>query len=165
MKGWQSDESQEPTGDDDALVLDAASSGTLIPLTNLNSTFPDDKISLSYAESSAAIRYMIKKRGTDAPRLLLSAIARTGSLDRSMLATMHRSEEQFTNDWFDQTTKRYWTLRLFRISTGILSAAMALLAVLAFFARRKQKLEAARQWEQEEFEEALRRQQGNDWSE
>ena len=149
-------ESQEPTGDDDQLVANAAAEGALIPLSRLKSGFPEDRSALAYAQSSSAVRLLVARHGRRAPRAFLAALARTGSFDKAMLAATRRTGDAFADEWQAQTTKRYWTLRVARIGTAVVSALMAVLAVVAFLVRRRQKIEAARRWEEEERERRYR---------
>lgn len=156
-------ESDDFADSDNQAITDAASEGTLMLLGELTLKFPKDRTSLAYAESASAITYMVKKNGRSSIRTMLDDLARTGSFDKAMLRVSTRTADQFASDWYAYTTKRYWGVKLSRIATQIAAFVMAVLAVAAFLARRKQKREAAKQWEQEEFEEALRRQLGNDW--
>ncbi|MCE5199453.1 MAG: peptidase MA family metallohydrolase [Armatimonadota bacterium] len=151
------------SGDDKQLIVDAAANGSLLPLSYLNSTFPNDRTDLAYAESCSAVTLMIKQYGKSSPRILLRELENTGSLNRAMHKATGKTAAQFESDWYNYTTKRYWLVKLTRIVTAVTSAIMAVLVVIAFIVRRKQKLEQARRWEQEEFEEAIRRQLGNDW--
>lgn len=156
--------SEEFTTEDDHLISDAAADGLLIPLASLASSFPQDRAGLAYAESSSAVRYMIEEYGKTAPRLLLREMARGRSFDQAMVEATGMTGDQFARAWYNHTTERYWMVRVTRIAMGAVSALMAVLAVAAFIVRRRQKIEAARRWEREEFEESLRRQLGNDWS-
>lgn len=147
------------------LLAEAAAEGTLIPLPRLSKHFPKDRIALAYAESASAVDYMVREHGPRSVRILISELADTNSFDKAMLAATGKTGDRFTGDWYAHITSRYWGVKLSRIATGVVSALMALLVIAAFLVRRKQKIDAARRWEQEQFEEALRRQRqlGNDW--
>lgn len=156
-------ESDDYNSEDDQSIIDAASDGTLIPLSNLASTFPENRISLAYTESASAIKYMVSKYGKSSPKVLLRELARTGSLDNAMRTATGRTSEQLADDWYSLTTKKYWPVKISRTAMAVISLLMAILVIAAFIVRRKQKIEAARRWEQEEFDEAMRKQLGNDW--
>ena len=156
-------ESEQFTNKDDSIIADAAGNGILIPLRNLTSQFPKDRNDLAYAESASAIRYFVKKYGKTAPRILISEMARTGSFDKAMYKITGNSSAAFMDKWYAYTTKHYWGMKVARIGTAIISAIMAILVIVAFFVRRKQKIKAAKQWDQEQFEENIRKQLGNDW--
>jgi len=153
-------ESREPPGEDDELVGSAAAEGSLMSLSRLASDFPEKRNALAYAESYSAARFLVKRHGRKAPRALLAALARTGSFDKAMLEATGRTGDAFADEWLADTTKQYWALRLARVGTAVISAVMAALAVVAFLVRRRQKIEAARRWEQEELE---RRYRGYAW--
>ncbi|MEN6356261.1 MAG: peptidase MA family metallohydrolase [Armatimonadota bacterium] len=156
-------ESEEFPDADNTLVANAAADGALIPLSYFVDRFPKDKSDLAYAESASAIRFMVKKHGKSSPKTMLRELTLTGSFDKAMLKATGQTANTFTDSWEAHVTKRYYALKLTRIAMGVIPVVMAILAIIAFFVRRKQKIEAARQWEQEEFDEAMRRQLGNDW--
>lgn len=156
-------ESEEFADSDNSLVANAAVDGTLLPLSYLASRFPKDKSDLAYAESASAVRFMVKKHGKSSPKKLLDELTRTGSFDKAMLKATGQTSGQFAESWEAEVNKNYYALKWMRIALGVIPVVMAVLAVVAFLVRRKQKIEAARRWEQEEFDEAMRRQLGNDW--
>jgi len=151
-------ESEKYHGSDDDLLADAAAGGGLIPLVDLRHAFPRDRSSLAYAESASAIRYLVKRRGRDAPRVLLAELARTGSFDRAFVKAAGQPERAFVADWNASITRRFAVLRVWRFAAAFGGAAMALLAVVAFVIRRRRIAQAAREWEWDEFEEAMERQ-------
>ena len=156
-------ESDELPAADDMLVGRAAGDGALISLSRLETDFPEDQIALAYAESASAIRYMVEVYGKSAPRKLLEELAETGSFEKAMRSVTGMTPGQFVDDWFEKTTEEYRGLRISTIAAGTISALMAALAVVAFLVRRRQKIEAARRWDEEELDEAIRLQAGNDW--
>ncbi|MCX6344627.1 MAG: peptidase MA family metallohydrolase [Armatimonadetes bacterium] len=163
-EGLAKHESGAYEGNDNNLVADASADGSLISLSTLQTEFPEKRTDLSYAESASAIRLLIKKYGNSAPKAIIQDMTHTGSFEKSMLKVTGESPDHFAALWYDDTTKRYWAWKLMRIVTTVLWTIMAILAIIAFTVRRRRMAAAAKQWEQEEFEEALRRQQGNDWS-
>ena len=156
-------ESQEITGPDDVLIANAARNGTLVRLPNLATDFPEDRVALSYAESASAIRYMVRQHGKSAPRKLIREVAETGSFEKAMLSVTGSTPDEFGDAWFAKMTKKHRGVRISGVIAGSVSALMAVLVVAAYLARRRQKMRAAREWDQEEFEEALRYQAGNGW--
>ena len=156
-------ESTELATADDMLVGRAAGDGMLISLSRLETDFPEDQTALAYAESASAMRYMIEVHGKSAPRKLLAELAEAGSFDKAMRSATGLTPEQFADDWFENITLKYRGLRVSTIITGVVSALMATLAIIAFLVRRRQKIEAARRWDDEELDEAIRLQAGNEW--
>jgi len=162
-EGLAKHRSEGLTHEDKEMIANAAANGTLIPLNHLVRQFPSDRIALAYAQSASAVDYMVRKYGKSAPRKLLTELARSGSLDKAMMKATGKTVSQFAADWYSTTTAKYWTIRLTRIGSAVVSTAMAILAIAAFLVRRKQKIEAAKRWEQEEFEKMLRKQLDNGW--
>lgn len=151
-------ESEKYYGSDDDLLAEAASANSLIPLTDLRRTFPKQKSSLAYAEAASAVRYLIKRRGPEAPRMLLAELAESGSFEQAFEKAAGQSESAFAADWNARISKRFMVLRIWRFTAAFGGAAMAILAVVAFVIRRRRMARAARQWEWEEFEESMERQ-------
>ncbi|OFX17843.1 MAG: hypothetical protein A2Z18_09890 [Armatimonadetes bacterium RBG_16_58_9] len=156
-------QSEEPARNDDLLIADAARNGTLMPLSDLKSDFPEDRVALSYAESASAVRYMVEHHGKSSMRKLIEEAGKAGRFDKAMKAAIGLDPTEFENKWYESATRRYRGVRISGIIAGSVSAFMATLAIAAFLVRRRRKRQAALEWEQEEFEEALRAQMGNDW--
>ncbi|MCE5322162.1 hypothetical protein LLG46_02475 [bacterium] len=156
-------ESEEFPDADNAIVANAAADGSLVPLSHFVDHFPKDKSNLAYAESASAIRYLVKEHGKSAPKKMLAELAHGTSFDKAMLKAAGQRSGDFADSWEEHVNKRYYALKLTRIAIGTVPIVMAILAIIAFFVRRKQKIEAAKRWEQEEFDESMRRQLGNDW--
>lgn len=156
-------ESEDYSDADDMIVADAAADGTLIPLPTLAEEFPAKRDSLAYAESFSAVRFLISKHGSSAPRRLLHELARTGSFGEAMVSVTGQTPDEFVSAWELSVSRRYGVLRFARIAGALGGVLMAALAVVAFVIRRKRMREAAIAWEREQFEESLRRQLGNDW--
>ncbi len=134
---------------DDATVAEAAANDTLIPLRELAYSFPEKSSALAYAQSESAVRYLVATHGTSAPRILLHELARTGSLEAAMRRAANVSPDRFAADWAAKVGQKYAFLRLARIVAGLGWTFMALLVVVAYNVRRKQKIEAASRWEEE----------------
>lgn len=156
-------ESESYFQDDDTLVANAAANGALISFSSMQTSFPKDRTDLAYAQSASAVRFLVKKYGKSAPRKLLETLAETGSLDKAMFRATNKTSDEFQDEWLNRVSRNYRFLRIGRILGAIGGVFMALLAVAAYLVRRKQKIEAAKQWEWEEFEENMRKQLGNDW--
>jgi hypothetical protein len=156
-------ESQDYPDKAQARAADAAADSLLIPLSDLSEAFPERQTDLAYSESFLAAKYLVDEFGKSAPRRLLAELARRGSFDEAARNTIGIGGAEFQDRWYEATTSRYRTLALTRIAAAVGSVVMACLAIVAFLVRRKQKIEAARRWEQEEFEDYLRRQLNDDW--
>jgi len=155
-------ESEKYVGADDSMLANAAADGSLIPLSALARTFPKDRTGLAYAESASAVRYLVKHRGSSAPRIVLAELAATGSFDRAIAKTTGQSERAFVAGWNDSISRRFIAFRVWHIMAAFGGAAMAILVVVAFVIRRRRMAQAAREWEWEEFDDSMGRQLG-DW--
>jgi len=153
-------ESREVRGPDDLIVANAAAEWSLIPLANLAAEFPESRTALAYAESASAVRFLVSRHGREAPKSILAALARTRSFENAMVEVTGRTPRMFADEWMAHVTRRYWALRAARVGGAVVSVLMAVLAVVAFLVRRKQKIEAARRWEEEE---RARRYRGYPW--
>ena len=151
-------ESETFTGNDNVLVADAASNGTLIALHDLGSAFPKNHTDLAYAESASAMRYLVKRHGKSAPRAMLAELSTTGSFDKAILKATGDTEDAFVSQWTVSLSKRYRLTRIWQIGGAFGGAIMAFLVVWAFVVRRRRMAQAAREWEWEQFEETMERQ-------
>jgi len=155
-------ESEIYTEVDDTIVADAAAHGTLIGLPDLTTEFPSDRSDLAYAESASAMRYLVKRHGADAPKVMLGELAATGSFDKAIAKATRENERAFVADWTNSLARRFRLLRAWQIAGAFGGAIMAALAVVAFIIRRRRMAQAAREWEWEQFEDSMERQL-RDW--
>jgi len=151
-------ESQGFTGDDEDIIAESTSDGTIMPLSSLRTSFPAERSALAYAESWSAISYLVKKHGESAPKAMLAELARTGSFDSAISKVTGGSQNQFIKGWNDSLKERFGMARVLQIALAFIWPIMALLAVVAFIVRRKRMRDAARQWDMEQFEESMERQ-------
>lgn len=149
-------ESQETSERDDVVSAEAAAHGELMPLSRLESSFPESRTDLAYAQSASAVRFMIENHGKDSLKILLKELRDTGSFDKAMLTATGRTSAQFIDDWMAEIDRQYFVLRRTRIAAGVGSVVMAALAVIAFLVRRRKMAEAARLWEEEEERRRMR---------
>ena len=155
-------ESEIYTETDNTIVADAAAHGTLIGLPDLTTEFPSDRTDLAYAESASAMRYLVKRHGESAPKVMLGELAVTGSFDKAIAKATGKNKTAFVADWTNSLARRFRLLRAWQIGGAFGAAIMAALAVVAFIVRRRKMAQAAREWEWEEFEDSMERQL-RDW--
>ncbi len=151
-------ETRGPTADDEAIIAESASNGTIIPLSSLSVAFPSDRTALAYAESWSAISYLVERYGASALRRLLAELRRAPSFEHAISKITGSSESDFAADWSESIKHRFSWARTLQIAGAFLGPIMAALAVWAFIIRRRRMRQAARQWEWEEFEESMERQ-------
>jgi|GEM_PF-825631 len=133
-------ESRESSTYDEEMVATAAAEGSLIPLSHLHNAFPRSNTGLAYAESAAAVKFLIARYGPEIPRRLLKELIRTHSMDAAMIATTGQTISEFEKEWFRAVSKRYRGLRMVRLGTTLVSVMMATLAVVAYLKRRKEQV-------------------------
>lgn len=155
-------ESEDYPDADASLLSSAAANGTLIPLSDLESSFPKDNISLAYAESASAMRFLIQHHGASAPKLMLAEMSASGSFEKAITKATGQSENEFITNWTASLSKQYQPLRVSTIIGALGGVTMAGLVVLAFIIRRRKMAQAAREWEWEQFDESMGRQL-KDW--
>jgi hypothetical protein len=86
---------------DRGLVTDAAGSGNLIPLDGLTGEFPNgNDFFLAYAESVAAVDYMIRTYGSDALVSLVKSYAGGRTDDEAFTAALGLDMTAFSAAWF-----------------------------------------------------------------
>ena len=82
-------------------VTDAAASGNLIPLDGLTGEFPNgNDFYLAYAESVAAVDYMIRTYGSDALVSLVKSYAGGRTDDEAFTAALGLDMTAFSTAWF-----------------------------------------------------------------
>lgn len=151
-------ESEDYPDADNELLADAAALDRLIPLSSLKTTFPKNSTDLAYAESASAMRYLIKRRGPDAPRVLLGELARRASFDKAFARAAGQSQDEFVAGLNRSLSKKFAVYKIYRTLGALGSGVMAILVIVAFVIRRRRMAQAARQWDWEEFEESMGRQ-------
>lgn len=82
-------------------VRQAIQQNALIPLGQLRVDFPegDEKVSLSYAEGTTAIVYIVEKYGQDSLNKLFSAYQAGKSSDEAFTLAFGRNLDEFEKDW------------------------------------------------------------------
>ena len=86
---------------DRSLVEDAAKNGTLIPLDGLTGQFPNgNDFFLAYAESVAAVDYMIRTHSSDALVSLVRSYADGRTNDEAFTAALGADMTAFSTAWF-----------------------------------------------------------------
>jgi hypothetical protein len=86
---------------DRSMVEDAAKNGTLIPLDGLTGQFPNgNDFFLAYAESVAAVDYMIRTHSSDALVSLVRSYADGRTNDEAFTAALGADMTAFSTAWF-----------------------------------------------------------------
>ena len=139
-----------------SLITDAAASDTLLPLADIQTAFPEKSTPLAYAQSELLVERIIKLYGKKAPARILHDLAEHGSFDDSMRKITDKTEKQFFYSWQNAINKKYSAAKIFKNILSVISLIMVVLVIIAFFVRQRQKMEAIRRWDQEDYEESLK---------
>ena len=143
------------TGADAELLADAASGGGVLPLTEITDSFPADKRkrSIAYVQSYSAVKHMVDRYGPETVTNLLTEIEHYRSFRTAMLYSVGLYPDKFEEDWRQYLWEEYGLSRWLRFASAVLSAAMAIFAILAFRARRIRKRQKEEEFEAEDFDE------------
>jgi len=145
----------------DRMVLaDAISKGNLFSLESISHNFPnDDREGLAYAQSTSAVMFFVEKHGEKTLSRLLHSIAITGSFEESMVKIIGQTPDEFEKEWRRSIEGNLITGRIIHIAgiIGLIAMPFALLAAYLAIRRRNQRI--IDKFNEEEWEEANRR----DW--
>lgn len=125
-------------------------SGQLIPLSELETTFPSQPApTLSYMQSMAAVRSLQQRGGDEGIQLLLERVRDGASFDRAMRETYGLTLAQFYANWEVELSREYGPLVILGDQQSIWVLG-ALLVIFLYFLRRRQvsaKIRQARERE------------------
>lgn len=162
-EGIAKTESHDWDDTDTHLMADAVSHGKLMRLEEISRTFPESREGLAYAQSASFLRYLLDTYGRGRLPLLLEETRRTGSFERAVELVMGRELPDLERDWVAYLERKYAPYMWVRmISTGMIGL-LPILVLLAYLVRRRAKRERMERYAQEEWEEANRRDWGNQW--
>lgn len=139
------------SGDAD-LLADIATSANFIPFSKLTNVFPSDSLgrSKAYVQSYSAVRYMAKKYSEKSLVDLISEIAKGEDFPTALKYSIGSTPEQFEADWRRYLMDRYRFGKWTNLWSGLVSAAMAFAALMAYRKYRAHKRQVIRRMEAEE---------------
>jgi hypothetical protein len=124
--------------------------GSLVPLAELDATFPDlPAPRLAYIQSMAAVRSLRRRGGDDSVRLLLDRLREGHTFDAALRATYGLTLGQFYADWSSELDREFgWGVAL--TDQRALWIGAALLVLAGYLIRRRglrREIESRRQAE------------------
>lgn len=134
-----------------AALASSVLSGHLIPLAELEETFPHgaSRAALAYAESFQAVRFLMERANVGTPGELVAAVAGAGSFDLALATLTGFSRTEFEGAFERSVARRFgWTLAVSGWSPVFLVAGV--LVLVAFFVRTKRARGRMAGWEAEE---------------
>jgi hypothetical protein len=117
----------------------ATVAGTLIPLAELDSRFPErvHRVNVAYAESADIVGFLYEdEEGKDGLRNLVRAVRDGAPFEEAVAATYDESLASIESRWRKDLDERYHSLPLFFSGTGLWVLA-SLLLVAAYVRRRR----------------------------
>ena len=149
------------TGADAELLADAAAGARILPFDQISKVFPPDeeKRSIAYVQSYSAVEHMVEKYSEESIPDLFSELEGGRPFETALFHTIGARPDKFEEEWRQYLWQKYKLDRWVKFGTGLISAIMGLLAILAFRARIIQKRRRAAEFEEEVAGVTRRRQQ------
>lgn len=132
--------------------------GSLIPLRELERTFPDDetKAQVAYAEAVDVLRFLVRREDAHRFRTLVSELREGKTLDQAVLDAYAVDLATLELEWRDDASRRYTFMPLLLSGTFFWVIALAL-AVWAWRRRKRRDKVTLQRWAREEAVEDLQR--------
>jgi hypothetical protein len=150
-EGFAMHQSQEWTIGQDVSIARAVLTGSIIPLSDIESVnaFNQNKAELAYTESFLALSFLYSEYGKGTEKELVTQLANGSSLDIAFLQTIGSNYLSFQLDFekFLQTKYNWVSILgdMFPLWVGL-----AFLIVILYFLKRRYTKKTIREWELEE---------------
>jgi hypothetical protein len=132
-------------------LWDATLSRTILPLAELDRSFPErsDQVNVAYAESADVVRFLL--RGGDRVRFagLIERVRRGESFDRGITDAYGTDVRRLEYQWREECAKRYTFAPMLASGSFIWVLVFGVL-VVGYRRRRRQAQETLARWEREE---------------
>lgn len=135
-------------------LWNATLSDAIIPLDDLDKSFPDEnyQVSIAYAQSADFVRFLL--RGEDRARFqsLVARVRNGQAFDRSLADAYGTDLRRLEYEWHEDLSKRF---SLWPVVTGsaFLWGLIVVIFVVAWVKRRRRAKETLARWAREEAEE------------
>lgn len=139
-------------------LWDATLSKTLIPLSDLDKSFPDEnmKVSIAYAESADFVRFLLRDEDRARFGSLIERVRKGAAFDRALADAYSDSTRKLEYQWHEELEKRFSFWPVLTGSSMLWAIIMGML-VVAWVRRRRKSKETLARWAKEEAEEDARR--------
>jgi len=139
-------------------LWDATLSKTLIPLADLDKSFPDEntKVSIAYAESADFVRFLLRDEDRARFGSLIERVRKGTAFDRALSDAYSDSTRKLEYQWHEELDKRFSFWPVLTGSSMLWAIIMGMLLV-AWVRRRRKAKETLARWAKEEAEEDARR--------
>jgi hypothetical protein len=135
-------------------LWDATLSKTLIPLDDLDKSFPDDaqKVGIAYAESADFVRFLMRDEDRSRFGSLIERVRKGAPFDRALSDAYADSTRKLEYQWHEELEKRFSFWPMLTGSSMLWAIIMGML-VVAWVRRRRKSKETLARWAKEEAEE------------
>jgi hypothetical protein len=139
-------------------LWDATLSKTLIPLADLDKSFPEEntKVSIAYAESADFVRFLLRDEDRARFGSLIERVRKGAAFDRALSDAYSDSTRKLEYQWHEELEKRFSFWPVLTGSSMLWAIIMGML-VVAWVRRRRKAKETLARWAKEEAEEDARR--------
>ncbi|HEX2877388.1 MAG TPA: peptidase MA family metallohydrolase, partial [Polyangiaceae bacterium] len=129
----------------------ATVSDTLLPLAQMERTFPssESQVDVAYAQAADVVRFLVRREEKHRFRGLISHLRDGESMDRALLNSYGEETATLESEWREDVAKRYTFWPVLFSGTVIWAGTLGLFAVGWRKRRRKAAITLAR-WEREE---------------
>jgi hypothetical protein len=132
--------------------------GSLIPLRDLEASFPDDetKAQIAYAEAVDVVRFLVRREDIHRFRALISELREGQSFEKAVLDSYAVDLATLEVEWRDDASRRYTFVPLLLSGTFFWVIALGL-AIWAWRRRKRRDKLTLQKWAREEAVEDLQR--------
>jgi hypothetical protein len=131
----------------------------LIPLSEVERTFPNDesKVNIAYAQAVDVVRFLVRREEAHRFRSLVQSLREGHDLDRAMRHAYAVDLATLEHEWREDVAKRYTFFPVFFSGTAVWALVLGLF-VVGWRKRRKRARVTLERWARDEArEDALRR--------
>jgi len=139
-------------------LWDATLSRTVLPLADLDKSFPQEnyEVSIAYAESADFVRFLLRTEDRARFGALVERVRKGTPFDRALADSYGTDTRKLEYEWREELTKRYSFWPVLTGSSMLWALIIGVMA-LAWVRRRRKTKETLQRWEREEAEEEQRR--------
>ncbi len=134
------------------LLREAASTGAILPLDSIGARFPEDQRgrAIAYAQSYSLVKYIADRYTSESLQDILTEVKRGMRFETACFNSLGTEPDDLEREWRRALWETHGIQRWFTLGTAVVSAAMALFAILAFRSRILQKRRKILEFEEEQ---------------
>ncbi len=136
-------------GDSFIKLAYASITDNLIPLGQLTSSFPRNRMSLAYIQSLNAVTYLVNTNGETSLQLLFDRVRSTRQFEEAFYITYNKTHFQFYKEW-DDNVKKEFNLYTILFQKNIIWAFLAFILIIFFFIKKMLARKKIKKWQEDE---------------